>query len=88
MVSNHESLDSTCAARKEFSFLDVVCAFEGADVEAVHHHFAAELVPVLLDVVVLHHNYHHVDVLQELVEVAELVLGNLIVYQERVIALL
>ena len=51
----------------------MVGAFEGADVVAVEDDFAFEFVPVLLDVVVLHHHYHEVDVIEEGVEVVILV---------------
>ena len=64
----------------------MVGAFEGADVEAVEDYFAAEFVPVVFDVVVLDHDYDHVDVAEELVEVAELVFGNLVILKEGVVA--
>ena len=46
---------------------------------AIQHHFAIQLVPVLLDVVVLHHDDHHVDLREELVEVEHLEGGALAV---------
>ena len=51
----------------------MVGAFKGADVVAVEDDFAFEFVPVLLDVVVLHHHYHEVNVIEEGVEVVILV---------------
>lgn len=64
----------------------MVGAFEGANVEAVEDYFAAELVPVVLEVVVLDHDYDHVDVFEELIEVAELILCNLVILKEGVVA--
>lgn len=84
MVSNHE-LDSTCA--HTYGFLNMIRSFKRTDVEAVHYDLAFQLVPVLLDVVVLHHDDDHVDVFQELIEVGELVFGYLVVLQEWVVAL-
>ena len=51
----------------------MVGVFEGADVVAVEDDFTFEFVPVLRDVVVLHHHYHEVDVVEEGVEVVILV---------------
>ena len=52
---------------------DMIYPLQRTDVETVENHLAFQPVPVLLDVVVLHHDDHHVDVLQELIEVGELV---------------
>lgn len=57
------------------------------DVEAVEDHFALEFVPVLLDVVVLDHDYYHINICKELIKVGELILGNLVVLKEWVVAL-
>lgn len=64
----------------------MIRSFKRTDVEAVHYDLAFQLVPVLLDVVVLHHDDDHVDVFQELVEVGELVFGYLVVLQKWVVA--
>lgn len=43
---------------------------------AIQNHLALEFVPVLLDVVVLDHNDHHIHLGEELVEVEDLVLDD------------
>ena len=48
----------------------------------VQNDFALELVPILLDVVVLDHNDHHIHLGEELVEVEDLVLDNLLLGEE------
>ena len=58
--------------------------FNRADVVTVEDNFTLELVPVLLDVVVLDHNDHHIDLGEELVEVEDLVLDNLLLGEEGV----
>lgn len=58
-----------------------------ADVLAVENDLALQFVPVLLDVVVLDHHYDHIDSVQELVEVEDLILDYLLVGEERVEAL-
>ena len=62
----------------------MVHPFQRADIMAVEHHFAFQLVPVLLDVVVLHHDDHHVHLREELVEVADLVLHDGLLGEEGV----
>ena len=52
------------------------------DIEAVEDDLALEFVPVLLDVVVLDHDDHHVHLVQEPVEVLELVGDDLAVGEE------
>ena len=59
----------------------------GADVVAVEDDLAAELVQVLLDVVVLDHDDDHVDLVEELVEVEDLVRNDSLVGEEGVEAL-
>ena len=58
--------------------------FQRADVVAVEDDLALELVPVLLDVVVLDHDDDHIDLVEELVEVEDLVLHDLLVGEEGV----
>lgn len=53
----------------------------------IEHDLALELIPVLFDVVVLDHDDHHVNLLEELVEVKNLVLHNLLVGEEGIEAL-
>lgn len=62
----------------------MINAFEGADVVAVEDDLALELVPVLLDVVVLDHDDHHVNLAEELIEVQNLILHNLFLGEEGV----
>ena len=50
----------------------------------IQNHLALQLVPVLLDVVVLDHNDHHIDLGEELVEVEDLVLDNRFLGEEGV----
>ena len=54
---------------------------------AIQNHLIFQLVPVLLDMVMFHHDDHHVDFVEELVEVKDLVRDNLLVGKERVEAL-
>lgn len=58
-----------------------------ANIVAVEHNLAFEFVPILLDVVVLDHDDHHVNLLEELVEVKNLVFHNLLVGEEWIEAL-
>ena len=51
---------------------------------AIQNHLSLELVPVLLDVVVLDHNDHHIHLGEELVEVEDLVLDNLLLGEKGV----
>ena len=55
-----------------------------ADVVAIEDNLALELVPVLLEVVVLDHNDHHIHFVQEPVEVEDLVLHDFLVGEEGV----
>ena len=57
---------------------------ERADIMAIQNHLALELIPVLLDVVVLDHNDHNIHLGEELVEVENLVLDNLFLGEEGV----
>ena len=58
--------------------------FQRANVVAVEDYLPFQFVPVLLDVVVLYHNHHHIHLAQELVEVQDLILHNLLVGEEGV----
>ena len=51
---------------------------------AIKDYFSFQLIPVLLDVVVLNHNHHHINFAEELIEVQDLVLHNLLLSEERV----
>ena len=62
----------------------MIHSLQRADVVAVEDDFALELVPVLLDVVVLDHNDYHIHLGEELVEVEDLVLDNLLLGEEGV----
>ena len=68
-------------------FLDVVCSFDWTDVVAIKNDFALEFVPVLFDVVVLNHNDNHINFIEELVEVKNLVLYDFFVCEEWIITL-
>lgn len=57
------------------------------NVETVEDDLAFQFVPVLLDMVVLHHNNHHVYIIKELIKVAKLILCNLLIFQERIVTL-
>ena len=65
----------------------MIHSLQRADIEAVEDNLAFKFVPVLLDMVVLHHDNHHVYIIKELIEIAELVFGYLLMLQEGVIAL-
>lgn len=43
----------------------MINSLQWTDIEAIHHHLTLEFIPVLLDMVVLHHNHHHINILQE-----------------------
>ena len=55
-----------------------------ADIMAIQNYFTLQLVPVLLNVIVLHHDNHHIHLAEELVEVQNLVLHNGLVGEEGV----
>ena len=52
--------------------LYVIYTLQRANVLAVENHFAFQFVPILLDVVVFHHDDHHIHLIQELVKVQNL----------------
>ena len=54
---------------------------------AIQHNFALQLIPILLDMVMLDHDNHHIHFVKELVEIQDLVLDNLLLGEERVEAL-
>ena len=54
------------------------------NIMAIQNHLTLEFVPVLLDVVVLDHNDHHINLREELVEVEDLVLDNRLLSEEGV----
>ena len=56
--------------------------FQRTEIEAIQDDLALELVPVLLDVVVLDHNDDHIHFVQEPVEVEDLVLHDFLVGEE------
>ena len=62
----------------------VYILLQRADVMAVEYNLPLQLVPVLLDMVVLDHYDHHVHLAQELVEVEDLVLDNRLLGEEGV----
>ena len=78
--------DNWSVRKRDFLYigLDMVHTLKRADVVAVEDDLAFQLVPVLLDVVVLHHDDHHIHLAEELVEVKNLVLDNLLLGKERI----
>ena len=65
----------------------MINSLQWTDIEAIHYHLTLEFIPVLLDMVVLHHDYHHINILQEVFEIIKLILSNLMILQERIITL-
>ena len=49
---------------------------------AVENDLALQLIPILLNVIVLDHNDHHIHLIEELVKVQNLVLDELLVGEE------
>lgn len=58
----------------------------GADVAAVENYLATKSIKILLDVVVLYHDNHHVDVFEKCLKIRKLVLGDFPIFEEWVIA--
>ena len=54
----------------------MIYSLERTDIVAIEDDFTLKLVPVLLDLVMLHHDDYHIDIGEELVEVVELVLDD------------
>lgn len=52
----------------------------------IEDNLALKLVPILLDLIVLHHDDYHIDISEELVEIVILVLHNVFL-DERIIDL-
>ena len=65
----------------------MIHTLQRANIMAVQNDLAFQLVPILLDVVVLDHDDHHVNLVEELVEVENLVGNDFLVGEERVEAL-
>ena len=65
----------------------MIHTLQRADVEAVQDDLTFQFVPVLLNMVVLNHDDYHINIVDELVEVVELILCYLVVFQEWVVAL-
>jgi hypothetical protein len=51
----------------------MVHAFKRANIVAIEHNFAFQLVPILLDVIMFYHNDYHVNLFEELIKVQNLV---------------
>lgn len=64
----------------------MVNSFKRTDVATVKDDFAFELIPVPLDMIVLHKDNHHIHIAEELVEARVLVLYNLVPFKEWVVA--
>ena len=65
----------------------MINSLQWTDIEAIHYHLTLEFIPVLLDMVVLYHDYHHINILQEVFEIIKLILSNLMILKERIITL-
>ena len=52
------------------------------DIMAIKNNSALELFPVLFDVVVLHHDHHHIHLIEELVKIQDLVLDDSLLRKE------
>ena len=48
----------------------------------VEDDFALEFIPILLDVIMLHHDDNHVNLIQELIEVEDLILHDFLLSEE------
>ena len=59
-----------------YDYLDMINAFERANIVAIEDDLALEPVPVLLDLIVLNHNDYHIDIGEELVEIVVQILNN------------
>ena len=51
---------------------------------AIQDDLTLQFIPILLDLIVFHHDNHHVHIVEELVEVVELVLHDILL-QERIV---
>lgn len=60
----------------------MIHTFQRANIVAVENNLAFQLVPILLDVVMLHHNDDHINFAKELVKIKDLVFHNLLVGKE------
>ena len=58
-----------------------------ADIMAIQNDLAFQLVPVLLDVIMFNHDDHHVNLVEELVKIKNLVGNDFLVGEEGVEAL-
>ena len=66
----------------QLNMVHVFC--QRANIVTVKDDFTFQLIPILLDVVVFYHNYHHIHLGEELVKVLDLVLHNLLLSKERI----
>lgn len=64
----------------------MIYTLKRADVETIKNYFALDLVPILLDVVVLNHNDNQIYIGEELIEVVILVFCDLVADEERIVA--
>lgn len=65
----------------------MIHSLQRTDIEAVEDYLALQLVPILLDVIVLDHDDNHINIGEELVKVVILVNCDLVAYEEGVVAL-
>lgn len=64
--------------------LDVINSFKRTNIMAVEDDLAFEFVPILLDVVMLDHDDHHIHFAEELIEIENLIGYNFFVGEEGV----
>lgn len=64
----------------------MINAFKWTNIETVKNNLTFEFIPVLFDVVVLNHDYDHIYIVDELIEIRELVLRDLVVFKEWIVA--
>lgn len=65
----------------------MINSLKWTNIETIQYHLTLEPIPVVLDVIVLNHQYYHINILQELIEIRELILCNLVVLEKRIVAL-
>ena len=63
-------------------YLNMICTLQRTNIETVKDNFTLQLIPILLNVVVLNHDDYHVNLVEELVEVKNLVLYYLLLSEE------
>ena len=68
-------------------YLDVINSLKRTNIETIKDYLTLQLIPILLDMIVLNHDDNHVNICEELIKVIVLILCNLVAYKEWVVAL-